>query len=234
MATNNYATTQDFLDILEVKNDMVILKNGKVSAVLQLNSINFELLSAREQDAVISAFAGILNSLNFTLQVVVKSRAMNIEKYINKLQKIETKITDPLLKKQAIAYRNFVSNTIVVNKVLDKKFYLVVPSGYSEYENLGSGPFEFFSRLLGNQNKRATYVDIDGAIQKARSDLTPKIDTLVREFEKIHINCRKLGTEELIKLYYECFKEGVEKSRLSTNFEDYKTPIVQPATLWIY
>ena len=88
MATNNYATTQDFLDILEVKNDMVILKNGKVSAVLQLNSINFELLSAREQDAVISAFAGILNSLNFPLQVVVKSRAMNIEKYINKLQKI--------------------------------------------------------------------------------------------------------------------------------------------------
>ena len=61
--------------------------------------------------------------------------------------------------------------------------------------------------------------------------MTPKIDTLVREFEKIHISCRKLGTEELIKLYYECFKEGVEKSRLSTNFEDYKTPIVQPATL---
>ena len=228
---NNYATTQDFLDILEIKNDLVVLKNGKVSAVMQLNSINFELLSAIEQDAVISAFAGILNSLNFPVQVSIRSRAMNIEKYINKLQKIETKITDPLLKKQALAYRNFVSNTIVVNKVLDKKFYLVVPLGYSEYENLGSGPFEFFSRLLGNQNKRPVSVDVDGAIQKAKGDLTPKIDTLVREFEKIHINCKRMGTEELIKLYYECFKEGVEKSKLSGNFEDYKTPIVQPATL---
>lgn len=228
---NNYATTQDFLDILEIKNDLVVLKNGKVSAVMQLNSINFELLSAREQDAVISAFAGILNSLNFPVQVAIRSRAMNIEKYINRLQKIETKITDPLLKKQALAYRNFVSNTIVVNKVLDKKFYLVVPSGYSEYENLGSGPFEFFSRLLGNQNKRPVAVDVDGAIQKAKGDLTPKLDTLVREFEKIHINCKRMGTEELIKLYYECFKEGVEKSKLSGNFEDYKTPIVQPATL---
>ena len=108
----NYATTQDFIDLLEVRNDLVVLKNGKVSAVLQLNSINFELLSTREQDAVISSFAGILNSLNFPLQVVIRSRAMNIVKYINRLQKMESKITDPLLKNQAIAYRNFINNTI--------------------------------------------------------------------------------------------------------------------------
>lgn len=230
--SSNYATTQDFIDILDVKNDLVVLKNGKVSAVLQLNSINFELLSAREQDAVISAFAGILNSLNFPIQVVIRSRAMNIEKYLNKLEKIESKISDPLLKSQAKSYRSFINNTIEVNKVLDKKFYLVVPSGYKEYENLGSGPFEFFGRLLGNQNKRPTYVNVDDAIIKAKGDLTPKIDTLVREFEKIHINCKRLTTEELIKLYYEIYKEGADKTgRLSTNFEDYKTPIVQPATL---
>jgi hypothetical protein len=227
-----YATTQDFIDILEIKNDLAVLKNGKVSAVLQLNSINFELLSTREQDAIISAFAGILNSLNFPLQVVIRSRAMNIEKYVNKLEKIEAKITDPLLKKQAMAYRKFIGDTIEVNKVLDKKFYLVIPSGYSEYENLGSGPFEFFGRLLGNQNKRPVYVDVESAILKAKGDLTPKIDTLVREFEKIHISCKRLNTEELIKLYYEIYKEGADKTgRLSTNFDDYKAPIVQPATL---
>jgi len=84
-----YSTTQDFIDILDIKNDLVVLKNNKVSAVMQLSSINFELLSIREQDAVISAFAGILNSLNFPVQIVIKSRAMNIDKYINKLVKIE-------------------------------------------------------------------------------------------------------------------------------------------------
>ncbi|NBO21794.1 hypothetical protein EBU94_00415 [bacterium] len=229
--TVNYATTQDFIDILDIKNDHVVLKNGKVSAVMQLSSINFELLSVKEQDATISAFAGILNSLNFSVQVVIRSRAMNIDKYINRLLKIEAKITDPLLKEQALAYREFITNTIVVNKVLDKKFYLVVPSGYSEYENLGSGPFEFFSRLTGKQNKRPDYVNVEEAILKAKGDLTPKIGTLVREFEKIHITCRRLTTEELIKLYYECFKEGTEKSRLSSNFDDYTTPIVQPATV---
>lgn len=229
--TVNYATTQDFIDILDIKNDHVVLKNGKVSAVMQLSSINFELLSVREQDATISAFAGILNSLNFPLQVVIRSRAMNIDKYINRLKKIEAKITDPLLKEQALAYRDFITNTIVVNRVLDKKFYLIIPSGYNEYENLGSGPLEFFSRLTGKQNKRPDYVNIEEAILKAKGDLTPKIGTLVREFEKIHITCRRLTTEELIKLYYECFKEGTEKSRLSTNFDDYTTPIVQPATV---
>lgn len=229
--TEKYATTQDFIDILDIKNDHVVLKNGKVSAVMQLSSINFELLSVKEQDATISAFAGILNSLNFPLQIVVKSRAMNIDKYINRLKKIEVKINDPFLKEQALAYREFITNTIVVNKVLDKKFYLIVPSGYSEYENLGSGPFEFFSRLSGKQNKRPEYVNIEESIMKAKGDLTPKIGTLIREFERIHITCRRLTTEELIKLYYECFKEGTEKTRLSNNFDDYTTPIVQPATI---
>jgi hypothetical protein len=223
-----YDSTQDFIDIYEIKNDLVILKNGKVAVVLQLNSINFDLLSPREQDAIISTYAEIINSLNFTVQIVIKSRAMNIEKYVNKLQDIELKITDPLLREQAEAYRRFVQKVIKVNKVLDKQFYLVIPSGYVEYEQVGKNPFEFFSKLMGKQNQRATEIDVDRVIMETRGDLIPKVDTLIRLFEKIHINAKRLNTVELVKLYFDCYKESSGKIKIGDSVDDYRAPLVEP------
>lgn len=226
--SNIYDSTQDFIDIYDIKNDLVILKNGKVAAVLQLNSINFDLLSPREQDAIISSYADIINSLNFTVQIVIKSRSMNIEKYVNKLLDIEQKITDPLLKTQAEGYRKFVQKTIRVNKVLDKQFYLVIPSGYVEYENVGKSPFEFFSKLMGKQNKREENIDVDRLVMETRGDLIPKIDTLIRLFEKIHINARRMTTVELVKLYFDAYKESSGKIKISESIADYKSPLVEP------
>jgi len=231
MATMNYASTQDFLDIHEIKNDCIVLKTGKVAAVLQLNSINFDLLSAREQDAIISTYGEIINSLNFPIQIVIRSRAMNIEKYVMKLKNIEDKVLDPLLKSQATAYREFVQKTIRVNKVLDKQFYLVIPSGVDHYEEVGKSPFEFFSKLLGQQNQRAVEINSDEAISNAKGDLTPKIDTLTRLFEKIRINAKRMTTVDLVKMYYEIYKESSVKSSFSGNVENYAAPIVEPNTI---
>ena len=223
-----YDSTQDFIDIYDIKNDLVILKNGKVAAVLQLNSINFDLLSAREQDAIISTYAEIINSLNFTVQIVIKSRAMDIEKYVNKLRDTEQKITDPLLRQQAESYRKFVQKTIRVNKVLDKQFFLVIPSGYVEYEQIGKNPFEFFSKLTGKQNQRAAEIDVNRVIMETRGDLIPKIDTLIRLFEKIHITAKRLNTVELVKLYFDCYKESSGKIKIGDSVDDYRAPIVEP------
>jgi len=223
-----YYSTQDFIDIHDIKNDLVILKNGKVACVLQLNSINFDLLSTREQDAIISSYSEIINSLNFTVQIVIKSRAMNIEKYVNKLLDIEQKINDPLLRVQAEAYRKFVQSTIKVNKVLDKQFYLVIPSGYVEYEEVGKNPFEFFNKLMGKQNKRAVNIDVDKIIAETRGDLIPKVDTLIRLFEKIHINAKRLTTVELVKLYFDAYKESSGKIKIGDSIAEYKSPLVEP------
>jgi len=225
---NVYESTQDFIDIYDIKNDLVILKNGKVAVVLQLNSINFDLLSPREQDAIISTYAEIINSLNFTVQIVIRSRAMNIEKYVNKLVDIEQKITDPLLRQQAESYRKFVQKVIRVNKVLDKQFYLVIPSGYVEYEQIGKNPFEFFNKLRGKQNERSKEIDVDRIVMETRGDLIPKVDTLIRLFEKIHINAKRLNTVELVKLYFDCYKESSGKIKIGDSVDDYRAPIVEP------
>src|SRR3989337_3819457 len=108
MPKNEYATTQDHLDIEDIKNNLVVLKNGGVCAVLQTTAVNFDLLSEIEQDAIIAAFSMLLNSITFPVQVVIRSKRLDITKYIEKVQRVETRLNDPLLKHQAQAYRKFV------------------------------------------------------------------------------------------------------------------------------
>src|SRR5687768_13615564 len=122
-------TTQDHLDIEDIREDLVVLKNGAICSVLATTAVNFDLLSEIEQDAIISAFSMLLNSLTFPVQVVIRSKRLDITKYIEKVKRIEEKLTDPLLRHQAEAYRKFVQDFIQDNEVLDKKFYVVVPSG---------------------------------------------------------------------------------------------------------
>jgi len=128
MAAQNKSTTQEHLDIFDIKDNLTVLKNGTVCAVIQTTAVNFDLLSDIEQDAIIAAFSMLLNSITFPMQVVIRSRKLDISKYIDKVRKVEAKISDPLLKHQAESYRKFVQEVIKVNEVLDKKFYVVVPS----------------------------------------------------------------------------------------------------------
>src|SRR3989339_712966 len=149
MSDKFFATTQDHLDILEIRDNLVILKNGISCAVLQTTAVNFDLLSEIEQDAIIAAFSMLLNSITFPVQVVLRSKKLDISKYIEKVQRVESKITDPLMKHQAEAYRKFVQEFIKQNDVLDKKFYVVVPSGGGVEGEPNSGAFDWLTRLAG-------------------------------------------------------------------------------------
>ncbi len=159
-------STQNHLDILDVKNNFVILKNGNVCSVLQTTAVNFDLLSEMEQDAIIAAFSMLLNSITFPIQVVLRSKKLDITKYIEKVQRMEAKITDPLMKYQIESYRKFIQDVIQNNEVLDKKFYVVIPSGSSVIKELGSSPFEFINRLFGVGHKRVD-VDVNKVVKDA-------------------------------------------------------------------
>jgi hypothetical protein len=225
------ATTQDHLDIEEIKDDLVILKNGSVCSVLQTTAVNFDLLSEIEQDAIIAAFSMLLNSITFPVQVVLRSKKLDISKYIEKVQRTENKITDPLLKYQAASYKEFVADFIVRNEVLDKKFYVAIPSGGSSEKDLGANPFEWIFKLFGLHTKRVT-VDVNAALKRAQTQLTPKVDHLIGEFNRIGVKARQLNTQELVELYFDIYNpSSVHGQRIRTNIDDYKTAIVNPAIL---
>jgi hypothetical protein len=230
MAEKITYTTQDHLDILEIKDNLVVLKNGIICAVLQTTAVNFDLLSEIEQDAIIAAFSMLLNSITFPVQVVLRSKKLDITKYVEKIQRMEAKITDPLMRHQAEAYRKFVQEVIKTNEVLDKKFYVIVPSGATI--NLDqSGAFDWVSKLFGLQNKR-TFVNVDKSLNDAKIQLSPKVDHVIKEFGRIGVKSRQLSTQELVELYFDIYNPTtLSGQRIRTNIEDYKTAIVNPAII---
>lgn len=231
MPAQNITTTQDHLDILDIKDNLVILKNGTVCAVIQTTAVNFDLLSEIEQDAIIAAFSMLLNSITFPMQIVIRSRKLDISKYVDKVRKVESKITDPLLKHQAEAYRKFVQEVIKVNEVLDKKFYVVVPSGTPRIGQEGAGAFDWFMRLMGAQNKRVS-VNVEKVLRDGMVELSPKVDHVSKEFNRLGIKTKQLSTQELVELYFDIYNPStIHGQRIRTNVDDYKTAIVNPAII---
>ena len=229
MAERITASTQEHLDIHDIKNDLVVLKSGTVCAVLQTTAVNFDLLSEVEQDATIAAFSMLLNSITFPIQVVLRSKKLDITKYIDKIHRLEQRIEDPLMKVQAEAYRKFVQEVIKTNEVLDKKFYIVIPSGATSEKEPGSGPFDFFVKLAGIHNKRIS-VNVEQALKDAEISLYPKIDHMMKELGRLNVRARQLGTQELVELYFDIYNPStVHGQRIRTNVDDYKTAVVNPA-----
>lgn len=182
------STTQDHLQIRDIKNDLVLLKNGGVAMVLQTTAVNFDLLSDREQLAIIDGFAAMLNSLSFPIQIVIRSKRLNIANYLNLLTQAEAKQTNPLLKNMMRHYQSFVSALIRENEVLDKKFYVVLPVSYLE---LG---------IIGDSQKN---------LQKAATILIPRKDHAVKLMARMGLKATQLDTEKLTRLFYDYYNESL-------------------------
>lgn len=231
MAAQINYSTQDHLDIQDIRDNLVVLKNGTVAAVLQTNAVNFDLLSEIEQDAIIAAFSMLLNSITFTVQIVLRSKKLDITKYIEKLQRNENKIQDPLLRHQAESYRKFVQDIIRKNDVLDKKFYIVIPSKNNNLSQPGSNPFDWIFKLFGTHNKRVT-VNTDTVLQEGKTDVFPKVEHMIKEFNRIGVKAKMLTTQELVELYFDIYNPStVHGQRIRTNVDDYRTAIVNPAII---
>lgn len=201
------ATTQDHLDIETIQDDLVILKTGICSMVIQASAINFGLLSEEEQDATIYAYAGLLNSLSFPIQIVIKSDKKDISAYLELLGLQEKKLRDPLLKERMKAYRQFIENTITEQNVLDKKFYLVV-----SYQLVTlSGKVEITDELL----------------QKAKADLEPKRDHIIKQFVRIGLTAKQLNSQSLMQLFHSFYNSTVKGQKFTTSL-DYEQALVAP------
>jgi len=224
------ATTQEHLDIENIQENFVVLKNGGVAVVLATTAVNFALLSEMEQDAMIAAFSMLLNSISYPIQVVVRSKKVDISKYLRKVAQVEQGLNDPLLKRQAQSYRKYIQELITVNEVLDKKFYVAIPSLTSQnFQELGTTPFDWVGRLFGMHTKRIK-VDSNQAIQRAKPELLPKVEGLIGEFNRLGVKARQLNTQELVELYFEIYNpESAQTQKIKTGIDDYSTAIVEPA-----
>ncbi len=205
-------STQEHLEIFDIRDDLVLLKDGSVALVVRVSAVNFGLLSEREQEAIIFAYAGLLNSLNFAIQIIVRSQQKDVSHYVALLEVEEKKQTNQLLKLQIQKYREFILETVKVNNVLDKKFYIVIP--FSSLE-LGAA-----SAAGGILKKRSGLpMPADTILEKAKLALWPKRDHVLRQLGRLTLRAKQLSTSELIELFY-----GIYNIKTPVNFETIHTP----------
>ncbi len=215
------ASTQEHLPIEDIRDDLVILKTGGVALVIQATTVNFMLLSESEQDALIYAYAALLNSLSFPIQIVIRSKRMDISYYIERLKEQEYKQTSPALKTQIARYREFVGSVIEENNVLDKRFYLVIPFSPNELGVKVAGT------LLG---KKGIPYPKGYIVEKAKTALLPKRDHLLRQLNRLGLRGEQLSTQRLIELFYDIYNPAsIGTQKISLTSADYQTPLVAPA-----
>ncbi len=203
-------TTQQHLDIEDVRDNLAILKDGSSCVILQTTAVNFSLLSENEQDAIIYAYAGLLNSLTYPIQIVIKSQKKDISSYLSLLNAQKSKITNPLLKNQLEKYYQFVQKTVSENEVLDKKFYLVIP-----FSSLELGVKSTLRSSMGK--KSTTPINKELAIQKAKNSLVPKRDHLISQLTKIGLKTRQLTTPEIIKLLFQYYNPDAGSTEIESD-----------------
>jgi hypothetical protein len=192
------STTQDHLPIADITNDIVIYKDGGAAIVLESTSLNFGLLSQKEQEAVIAAYAAMINSLSFTVQILVRTQRKDISSYINYLDVQAAKLTHPLLIQLMSEYKGFILESVKKKNVLGKRFYVVL---YLSPLELGVGKsIKAATRRAGPLPFTKTYV-----IKKAKITLYPRRDHLVRQAGRLGIKFRQYTTKELIDLYHSIY-----------------------------
>ncbi len=190
-------STIKYLDIAEIRDDMVILKDGTVRAVLLVSSINFALKSAEEQEAIIQSYMTFLNGLEYSIQIVVQSRPMNIDGYMNALIEQQRKTENDLLRNQIVDYRNFISELVELGQIMQKRFYVVIP-----YDPLSNKRKNFWTRFSEALSPAAS-------AKLSKKNLLDRIEQLGRRVDitggllsSMGLSTARLDTQGLIELYY--------------------------------
>ena len=204
-------STQEHLSLEDVRDGIVILKDGSCAAVMRLSSVNFDLLSEREQAALFYASGGILNSLTFPIQIMIRSNIKDVSEYVKSLLQKEREQTNELLQERIRSYRNFVEEVVKKNNVLTKSFYVVVP-----FLSLELGIKTAAQTMpLGGKKKGGQKLPYskDHILEKAKAVLGSKIDHIIRAFGRLGLQVKQLENKELIQLFYEIYNEDVSGSQ---------------------
>jgi hypothetical protein len=192
-----HATTQKFTEIVDFVDNIVVLEGGNATMIIEITASNFALLSRREQDTRIFAYASLLNSLSFPIQILIRNKRIDITAYLKELDEIIKNTKIPVLKTYIQYYRSFVHEMVTVNVVLNKSFYIVLP--YSSLEGGVGGAKSAVQKGLSPTELFA---------EEAKKALASKADSLLGQLQKFAMSARVLEKEDLIKLFYDIYNDG--------------------------
>ena len=201
------STTQSFVPIKEVRDGVLVLKDGSVRAILLASSVNLSLKSAEEQEAIIRQFQNFLNSLDFTVQISIQSRRYDVRPYLALLEERMREQIEPLIKIQTREYIGFIRTFTEQVSIMTKSFFVVVPYT-SNAISTTSGPLSF---LGGNKNK-SEVEKIE--FEELRSQLEERVSVVEGGLGSLGIRTQMLGSDEVVELFYKIFNPGETTSSI--------------------
>ena len=197
----NAQSTQDFVPIKEIRDGVVILEDGEMRAVLMASAVNLSLKSNDEQEGTIFMFQNFLNSIDFSIQIVIQSRRLDIGPYLKTLESREEEQIEPLLKVQTREYMQFIKNFTDEVNIMTKQFFIVVPYATPTI----SAKKSFLSSLFPSRQSK---VEKEDTFDEAKTQLEQRVSIVKNGLSRVGVRSTLLGTEEDIELFYKTFNPG--------------------------
>lgn len=205
-------STQKYVDIEEIREDIVILKNKSYRAVIMISAVNFDLKSSEEQETIVRQYQNFLNSLDFPIQIVISSRRMNIEPYLEYLDTKEKQMTSELMSFQLSEYKKFIKSLTEVSNIMSKYFYIVVP--FYAVENVKKG---FLENIMKSSGKDVE--EKEGAFNLYKNQLIQRVDQIGAGLSAMGLKIELLKTEDLIELFYNSYNPVVDHNTIIKNVD---------------
>ena len=225
---SNPNSTQNTLQIAEIRDGIVIMNDGSFRSVVMVKSINFDLMSPQEREAVEFSFQGFLNSLYFPVQIFVRSQKVDLRPYIEKLDKIRAEHDNMLLALLMDDYINYIDNLAQQTNIMDKKFYVVIPYfAQSDVKQVVEAGKSLFTGLGSIFKPKEDHVTVNEAtLNAAKDELRNRVQAVLGGLQQCGIPGLPLDTQELIELYYDSYNPDTATRQQLKNFNELTAPVV--------
>ena len=228
-AVTNPNSTQNALLIAEIRDGVVIMNDGSFRSVVMAKSINFDLMSQSEQEAVEYSYQGFLNSLYFPVQIFIRSRRVDLQPYIEKLDKIRSEHDNMLLAMLMDDYINYIDALSQQTNIMDKSFYIVIPYfPHPDVQRAITNSVNFFTGLANLFSKKEQHITINEVeLDAAKTELRNRVQATLAGLRQSNIQGLPLDTQELIELYYDTYNPDTATRQQLKNFDDLTADVVQ-------
>jgi len=225
-----FSSTQAHLPISEIHDDVLVLKNGGIRAVLNATSINFNLKSEDEQKSILYSYQGFLNTIDFPIQIVVRSKKLDIDLYLENLKKIGEKQENQLLQHQTFEYIDYVQKLVEYADIMEKDFYVIIP--FDPFRSKKMNPIE---KLLQTIKGKDTFSDIQrrkNEFAELKKGLSTRVNVARGGLENCGLKIDQLNTKQLIELFYNTYNPTTSRQEKLDNIEKttVETELIQEKT----
>jgi hypothetical protein len=227
---SNPNSTQNTLQIAEIRDGIVIMNDGTFRSIVMAKSINFDLMSQSEQEAVEYSYQSFLNSLYFPVQIFMRSQKVDLKPYIEKLDKIRSEHDNMLLALLMEDYIGYIDALSQQTNIMDKKFYIVVPYGGSALaeKNMSKGSNKnFFSGVAAMFSSSEQHVVVnEKTLEDAKTELRNRVQAVLGGLQQSGVKALPLDTQELIELFYDFYNPDTATRQPLKNFNTLNSDLI--------